>query len=297
MPVSLFKEHALKSVPQSQVYKVLKSSATSGRASAICLDRRTARLQTQALASIMVPILGSRRQPMLIIDSKNFLSDRRHLSARAAGILGFSSYGRDHFFALNDQMELDLAGLKDWLRRNGGSPFFMFGFTFMVWQYFYQRVARLGLDLSRGTLLHGGGWKKLEAQAVSRGEFMLRLRRAAGLARIYNFYGMAEQVGSVFVECGRGYLHCPLFADVIIRDPRTWAPLPPRRPGIVQILSLIPESYPGHSLLSEDIGALAGVDGCRCGRKGKYFSITGRVPEAELRGCSDVHAFSAEGRP
>ena len=48
-------------------------------------------------------------------------------------------------------------------------------------------------------------------------------------------------------------------------------------------------SYPGHSLLTEDMGAILGVDDCPCGRKGKYFRIDGRIPQAEIRGCSDTH--------
>ena len=45
----------------------------------------------------------------------------------------------------------------------------------------------------------------------------------------------------------------------------------------------------GHSLLTEDLGVLLGEDDCPCGRKGKYFKVTGRVPRAEVRGCSDTY--------
>ena len=59
--------------------------------------------------------------------------------------------------------------------------------------------------------------------------------------------------------------------------------------GLIQTLSLLPISYPGHNILTEDIGIIHGVDDCKCGKKGKYFSVLGRVPNAELRGCSDVN--------
>tara|TARA_Y100000590_G_scaffold355974_1_gene409975 strand:- start:51 stop:209 length:159 start_codon:yes stop_codon:yes gene_type:complete len=52
---------------------------------------------------------------------------------------------------------------------------------------------------------------------------------------------------------------------------------------------LLPISYPGHNILTEDTGAIIGVDNCKCGRKGKYFSIMGRVAGTQLRGCSDVY--------
>ena len=31
------------------------------------------------------------------------------------------------------------------------------------------------------------------------------------------------------------------------------------------------------------------IDNCKCGRKGKYFTVLNRVPDAELRGCSNVN--------
>ena len=48
-------------------------------------------------------------------------------------------------------------------------------------------------------------------------------------------------------------------------------------------------SYPGQSILTEDIGVIHGIDNCKCGKLGKYFSVLGRVPDSELRGCSDVN--------
>lgn len=53
---------------------------------------------------------------------------------------------------------------------------------------------------------------------------------------------------------------------------------------------MLPHSYPGHSLLTEDEGIILGEDDCPCGRKGKYFKLTGRIKQAELRGCSDTYA-------
>ena len=58
--------------------------------------------------------------------------------------------------------------------------------------------------------------------------------------------------------------------------------------GLIQLLSLLPTSYPGHNILTEDIGEIFGEDNCKCGLKGKYFLVHGRAKEAEVRGCSDV---------
>ena len=99
---------------------------------------------------------------------------------------------------------------------------------------------------------------------------------------------MIEQTGSVYLECEEGYYHCSIFSDIIIRDSNL-KPSKINQKGLIQTLSLLPLSYPGHNILTEDIGTIHGVDNCKCGRKGKYFSVFGRVPDADLRGCSDVN--------
>ena len=89
-------------------------------------------------------------------------------------------------------------------------------------------------------------------------------------------------------ECG--HLHASIFSDVIIRRPDDFSVANIGEKGIIQVVSAIPESYPGHSLLTEDEGEIIGVDDCPCGRKGKYFKIFGRLKNAEIRGCSDTYA-------
>ena len=64
--------------------------------------------------------------------------------------------------------------------------------------------------------------------------------------------------------------------------------MPDGEVGLVQVVSCLPTSYPGHSLLTEDLGVIRGVDDPRLGMKGRFFEILGRVPQAELRGCSDT---------
>jgi hypothetical protein len=101
---------------------------------------------------------------------------------------------------------------------------------------------------------------------------------------------MVEQVGSIFMECEEGYLHSPNFAEILIRDFTDWSIRPKGKEGIIQTISVLPKSYPGHSLLTDDLGTIIGIDDCKCGRKGTYFVVNGRIPKAELRGCSDTHA-------
>lgn len=291
LPVALFKQHLLSSIPESEVFKILESSGTTGQIpSRVVLDRETAQLQTLALSRIMTSVLGPNRLPMLLIETADLVRDRRQFNARAAGLLGMINFGRDHCYALDTNLELLLPKVKEFLGRFGSKPFLIFGFTFLVWSRLYQPLADAGLDLSNGILIHSGGWKKLQEQAVSAADFRTALRESTGLTRVYNFYGMVEQVGSVFLEGDDGYLYPPNFADVIVRDPYTFEEVPHGQVGVLEVLSALPRSYPGHCLLTEDLGIVQAVDSSACNRMGKAFSILGRIPKAELRGCSDVVA-------
>lgn len=296
LPVRLFKELELKSIPQDEVVKTMTSSGTTGQAvSKIYLDRTTSSNQQKTMVKIVSEFTGSSRMPMIIIDCPSVVKNRAMFSARGAGILGFSIFGAKKIYALDDDMRLDVEGLKEFLEKFKGQKILLFGFTFMIWQHFYKELLRLkeegiSFDLSNGVLIHGGGWKKLVSEAVSHDEFHKKLKDACGLEHIHDYYGMVEQTGCIYMECECGHLHASNFSDVIIRRPIDFSEADIGEDGIIQVVSTIPESYPGHSLLTEDEGRILGVDDCPCGRKGKYFKVNGRLKNAEIRGCSDTYA-------
>ena len=108
------------------------------------------------------------------------------------------------------------------------------------------------------------------------------------LNNIYNYYGLVEQTGSIFIESKDcGYFHTSIFSDILIRD-HNFNVLKKNEKGLIQLFSVLPTSYPGHNILTEDIGELKGEDDCKCGLKGKYFLVHGRSEKSEIRGCSDV---------
>lgn len=289
IPVSAFKNHQIKSISDSDVFKVLTSSGTTGQqVSRIYLDKDTAKLQTLALSKIISHVVGPARLPMLIIDSKSIFANKSSFSARGAGILGLSVFGKDHTYVLDENFEPDEDVLSTFLEKYSGQPILIFGFTFMVWQYLFNAKLKNKYDLSKAILIHSGGWKKLIDMAVNNTTFRNELKEKFRIEHIYNFYGMVEQVGSVFLENSDGYLHCPNFADVIIRNPIDFSVQEEGKEGLIQVISALPKSYPGHSLLTEDIGVLMGEDDASNGWRGKYFKIIGRAKKAELRGCSDA---------
>ena len=297
LPVRLFKEMDLLSIDKDDVFKTMTSSGTTGQAvSKIYLNRATAGYQQKALVKIVSEFTGSGRLPMLIIDCPSVVKNRQMFSARGAGILGFSMFGTDKQYVLDDDMNINVEVLDNFMEKHKGERILLFGFTFMIWQHFYKALLKIKnetgkvYDLSKGVLIHGGGWKKLVSEAVEADEFKARLQDVCGLYDIHDYYGMVEQTGCVYMQCEEGHLHTSNFSDVIIRDEQTLKPCGCNKKGIIQVVSTIPESYPGHSLLTEDEGMLLGEDDCPCGRKGKYFKIFGRLKNAEIRGCSDTYA-------
>ncbi len=292
LPVSLFKKTELCSIPEDEIFKRLTSSGTTGQqTSRIVLDRRTAEWQQRTLERIVGSFIGGKRLPMLIIDSPGVLHDRNLFSARGAGILGFSMFGTRRRYALTEEMEPDLDAVGEWLEAAAGEPVLVFGFTYMIWKHFYQALLQSGkrLPLENGILIHGGGWKKLQNESVSAERFKEGLREVCGITRVHDYYGMAEQTGCIYMECECGHLHASSYSELLIRDMEDFSCCETGKEGVVQVLTPMAWSYPGHSILTEDKGVILGIDDCPCGRKGKYFKLTGRLPKAEVRGCSDTY--------
>lgn len=292
LPIRAFKELQLKSIPDDSVFKVMMSSGTSGqKQSRIYLDRETAVLQQKVLLRLLGDFIGNRRLPMLVIDSEAMIKDRRNFTTRGATIMGLEFAARRMIFALDDEMQLREDVLNEFIQTYGGDKFIIFGFTFMVWQHLFQRLKQMSrtADMSNGYLLTAGGWKKLVNLQISNVDFKKTGREICGITHYVDHYGMAEQTGCIYAECEYGHLHASIYSDVIIRRYRDFSPCAMGEKGFIQLLSTLPHSYPGHSILTEDEGIIEGEDDCPCGRKGKYIRILGRVKQAEIRGCSDTY--------
>lgn len=295
IPIKLFKEIDLLSVSKNEVKKVLTSSGTTSKTvSKIFLDANNLKIQQQMLINTVGSMLPAKRMPLLIIDSRETVAQGGSISARSAGIIGFGLFASEKVFALNNDLTLDLDSVLLFLEKNKYKPLLIFGFTYIVWKHFIKEINELKLDLdfSKGILFHGGGWKKLNETKVSNQQFRSEIKKQIKLGDVHDYYGMAEQAGSISIECRFGNLHTSIFSDVIIRDPNTLEVCSNGVQGLIQTLSLGPLSYPGHNILTEDLGVIIGDDNCRCGKPGKYFRVVGRVQYSELRGCSDVYAYN-----
>ena len=289
IPAKLFKELELKSIPNKKVFKILNSSGTSsGKPSKIYLDKDNARTQTLVLNKIVTKIIGKKRLPMLIIDEKKIIQDPSKFDAKTAAIIGFSMFGSNHQYLIKNG-SIDYENLNIFLDKFAKQKFLIFGFTSLVYEQLINKldIKKIKSFFENSILIHGGGWKKMEKIKVSNKIFKRKLNKFLKINHIINYYGLIEQTGSIFFECTKCGCFTPSeYSEVLIRD-KNFKVLPKNKKGFIQLLSILPKSYPGHSILTEDIGQLVN-NNCKFCKIAKKFKVYGRAEQSEIRGCSDV---------
>lgn len=298
LPVSLLKaQPPLALVQPHEIKKTLTSSSTSGQMpSRVALDLATTRRMTKGVAAIVQDFLGTKRRPYLVVDVPDSVTHEREMGARGAAILGLRPFATEVTYCLrtdnSGSLVLDRDKLFEFAATHPHSPVLVYGFTYILWKYLVRPLIAdlVILGLPNVHILHSGGWKLLHDEAVDKQTFNSGLAQVFGCSndRVIDFYGMVENVGIIYPDCAEGNKHVPLFGEVIVRDPLTLEPVAEGEQGIVQVCSVLPTSFPGHLLLTEDLAQIVAYDGCRCGRRGLTFRFVGRVPKSELRGCGNI---------
>ena len=298
LPVGILKANPpLSLVSREEVKRTLTSSATTSQVpSRVVLDSPTARRMTKGVVSIVRDFIGSDRRPYLVVDTAGFQGSEGDLGARGAAIQGLQPFASETTYCLGvseqGELQLDLNRLQEFAQNHRDEEVLVYGFTYILWNHLVKPLTTAGvqLRLPKARILHSGGWKRLQDQAVEKSVFNHRLAQVFGTSpdRIVDFYGMVETVGVIYPDCPAGNKHGPVFGDVIVRDPLTLKPVAAGEYGIVQVCSVLPTSFPGHLLLTEDMAQVLAYDGCPCGRRGISFRFAGRIPKAELRGCGNL---------
>mgnify|MGYP006117054167 CR=1 FL=1 len=291
IPVRLFKNFDLLSIDKKQIFKTLSSSGTSSNnLSKIYLDKKNAFNQIKVLQNIFHNLFGNSRVPMLILNKENLANNRNTFNASTAAINGFSMFASEKIYLLNQNNEINYDLLKKFLNKNNNKKFIVFGFTSDVYLNLIKKINPKNINkksFSKAILIHGGGWKKIEKLKIGREKFYKLIKNKIGINSIKNYYGLIEQIGSIFFECNCGYFIASNFSDIIIRD-ADFNVCGEGKKGLIQLFSLLPTSYPGHSILTEDIGEIVNDSKCNCYGHGTRFRVHGRLKEAELRGCSNI---------
>lgn len=293
--VGLFKRGAFTTeFPGVRRGRTLRSSGSGGPVSRIALDEESSTLQSRSAAAILEDLLGSHRRPLFILDRAQGLRERSGLSARLAAAMSLRPLASEiHFLLPNTDSddEVDWHRIEAALDADSGADVIVYGLTSILWDAWASRSIpeplRSRLSETRVAFVHSGGWKRLEARRVDSNSLERELLATSGRgSRVLDFYGLVEQVGLVYPLCAEGFRHVPVWADVIVRSALTLDPLE-SEPGLLQLLNVLARGTPSHSVLTEDLGRLV-PGSCPCGRSGKRFDLLGRVPKAEVRGCSNV---------
>jgi len=301
LPAQAFKENAdlLCSVPASEIKIRLSSSATSGKPSAVLIDKRTSKRQIKALAAVMSAVLGRQRRPFIVFDADPYKVGAAGLGARNAAVRGFLNLAREARYVMdlgaNGQPVLNEGLFEQELREFAGKnePVCVFGFTYVLYSYGTKPLFDEGkrFPLPEGSkVVHIGGWKKLKDQKISKENFNAQLAELFQIepTAIVAFYGFTEQMGVTYPDGPSGNKCVPVFSELIVRDPVTLEPLPDGQEGLLEFVTPLPYSYPGLAILTDDLGVIRsrgdGENGWEC----TEFEILGRAKKGEPRGCGDI---------
>lgn len=306
LPVGTFKTNPpLALVEACEIKRTLTSSATTGQVpSRVVLDHETAKRMTKGVTTIIRDFIGAARRPYLVIDSAESFRPQGELGARGAAIQGLGAFATEKVCCLrrgaNAELSLDLEKLLECSAKWKDSEVLAYGFSYVIWTELVLPLRRLGMriDLPKVRVLHSGGWKRLEREAVSREVFIEGVASSFGCStdRVIDFYGMVENVGVVYPDCEHGNKHVPAFAEVVVRNPLTLAPVASGERGLMQVCSVLPTSFPGFLVLTDDLADVVDYNGCPCGRRGTSFRFAGRVPKVEVRGCGNLETTRPQTR-
>jgi len=280
---SLFKSNIFschKKIPQLTYYQ---SSGTSGNPSQIFFSREESIIHQRHLLTTI-------RNFQQISPSSVFLQinpQQLNNNANKAASRGFSLLAKKRF-TLPEEPEQIIEVLTKVSKAY--EQIIIFGFTYELYEFINKLSDSFGacFDHTSFVFLHGGGWKKMYNLNITNNDLVKKIRRTFPDSAILNYYGMIEQIGNVYPMCEHENHHCDNSNDIVIRN-SYGQNVGMNSTGLIQSISLLPRSYPGHSLLTEDLGIITGINSCPCGRPGKTFKVLGRIEKAEIKGCSDAY--------
>ena len=292
-PSSIFKYAKLSSTDTK--FKSIESSGTTSQIkSKIYLDKENAKRQTVVLIKILSGIFGQKRRPFLIVDAdlKTKKSDIE-LSARYAGMSGYLMAASERNYILNDSdksLELNIDELEKIIEsfNKKNEPIIIIGYTYLVYEKLLMKLkdANIKLKCHKDTMfVHFGGWKKLKKKQISKLELNNSINKFLGIKEknIIDIYGFTEQLGTVYPSSGMGGCKVPAYSELIVRDPQNLRPVPDGEQGFLQFISPIAYSYPGLSIMNDDLGRIVTRN-----NNVVEFEVLGRPENSEPRGCGDT---------
>lgn len=295
IPSSAFKHVHLKSI-DNKIKKISSSGTSSQLKSQIFIDSQTSKNQTKALSKILSFFLKKKRRPFFIVDLEpkieNF--EFNNMSARFAGMQGYLMAAKSRNYLLKTNRDGEIVIDKNVLNLLNESSKkeapVIIGYTYMIFLYLLNNK-NLKFNLHKEScLIHFGGWKKLKDKKINKNVLNKKIQNLLKIKenKIFDIYGFTEQLGSIYVSQGNKGCIVPSYSEVIVRDPYTLMEAKKGDEGFLQFLSILPISYPGFSILNDDLGILSNVTRLKNGAEIKEFKVSSRLEKAESRGCGDT---------
>ena len=296
LPSRIFKNINLKST--KLLNKVISSSGSTGQnKSIINIDSITSNFQKINLSKILSNTLNKKRRPFFIVDLEpREKFNQNIISARYAGMSGYlmAATSKNYLLKLDDNNKIiiDFKKIIELKKIINKEPIVLIGYTFMLWSYLLKNnQINLNKILCHNDtkIIHFGGWKKLENKKVNKKIFINRIQNIMNIdsKSILDIYGFSEQLGAIYVSNGLSGFRVNSYSHILIRDPKTFKVAKDGDAGFMQFLSVTPLSYPGFSILNDDIGYISSRKMVKNIEKIE-FKINSRLDKLEARGCGDT---------
>ena len=294
LPARFFKENVILSVPESDITRVVVTSATRGKSSRLPRDS----LSFLRFGAINGPLAGW--EGFLITGSYWGLCAPPPEEASLWITVGpfvvqlenlmIDTYVRGGKF----EVAKIIQNLKR-AKELGRTPRNIWGFHFFVNRLMdYMDKTGDYVSLERGDWWTGsrfltlGGWKHTEEdKIIPKKDFQHKIAEHFNIneEQVIDLYSFGES-NMIAVECEQktGF-HVAPFVRITIRDPHSPEDeCDPEEKGLIGVYDPTINSYPAF-VISDDMGYLLDTNECPCGRTTQLLEVCGRAPDAEVRSC------------
>ena len=293
IPVSIFKQHNVMSVPEENVTHSFTSSGTSGTKSIIHRDDVTLQRLCGPM-STSNPLLNSLlegfdEEHAFII---NLGPDREQadnvwfsyvmaLVEQVAPMRSYLNNNKIDFLEVCSDLEKSLNFYDHVLLV--GAPFLVYDFV----KYLQKQDCRIegGQKLS---IFTGGGWKLRARESLEPKDFRSVVKEYLGICSEEQLRDAFNQVelNTIIFECSFHHMHVPPWLHVFARDPFTFDPYYGDQEGVLCYLDASANSFPCF-IISDDLGRVFSGK-CQCGIEGRWVSISRRLHSAPHQGCAQA---------
>ena len=105
-------------------------------------------------------------------------------------------------FLFNEENKIEYKKLNSYLKKYKNEEKLIFGFTFQLYESLILKLdkKKINSSIENSIIIHGGGWKKMENVKIDNKELKKLINEKFSIKKVYNYYGVIEQAGSIFLS-------------------------------------------------------------------------------------------------